>query len=129
MLNNRLIIVIALVLPLAVIGGLLVYNAVSNNGISIPPSETTVESNTGDDKTTIIVPDISGTSDNKNDESEDTTSPPSTNNKNEDDPDNHEPAIGEDNVNLDISDNETPVKDPNPSASADEVIYGTKGED
>ena len=39
-----------------------------------------------------------------------------------------EPPIGEDNVNLDVSVNTPPEKNPDPSASAGDVIYGEKGE-
>ena len=39
-----------------------------------------------------------------------------------------EPPIGEDNVDLDVSVNTPPEKNPDPSASAGDVIYGTKGE-
>ena len=39
-----------------------------------------------------------------------------------------EPPIGDDNINLDVSENLPPIKNPDPSASVDEVIYGTKGE-
>ena len=38
-----------------------------------------------------------------------------------------EPPIGDNNINLDVSENLPPIKNPDPSASADEVIYGTKG--
>ena len=39
-----------------------------------------------------------------------------------------EPPIGEDNVDLDVSVNTPPEKNPDPSASAGDVIYGEKGE-
>ena len=37
-----------------------------------------------------------------------------------------EPPIGDDNINLDVSESEPPVKNPDPSASVGDVIYGTK---
>lgn len=40
-----------------------------------------------------------------------------------------EPPIGKDNVDLDVSENTPPEKNPDPTASAGDVIYGTKGED
>lgn len=39
-----------------------------------------------------------------------------------------EPPIGEDNVDLDVSVNTPPEKNPDPTASAGDVIYGEKGE-
>ena len=39
-----------------------------------------------------------------------------------------EPPIGEDNVDLDVSENLPPEKEDDPSASAGDVIYGEKGE-
>ena len=39
-----------------------------------------------------------------------------------------EPPIGKDNVDLDVSENTPPEKNPDPTASASDVIYGTKGE-
>ena len=39
-----------------------------------------------------------------------------------------EPPIGEDNVDLDVSENTPPEKEEDPSASAGDVIYGEKGE-
>ena len=46
----------------------------------------------------------------------------------EDEIESDEPPIGEDNVNLDVSKNKPPEKEDDPSASAGDVIYGTKGE-
>lgn len=40
-----------------------------------------------------------------------------------------EPPVGKDNVDLDVSENLPPEKNPDPTASAGDVIYGTKGED
>ena len=37
-----------------------------------------------------------------------------------------EPPIGDDNINLDVSESEPHVKNPDPSASVGDVIYGTK---
>ena len=39
-----------------------------------------------------------------------------------------EPPIGEDNVDLDVSENTPPEKNPDPSASAGDVEYGEKGD-
>ena len=39
-----------------------------------------------------------------------------------------EPPIGEDNVDLDVSDNTPPEKNPDPSANAGDVEYSEKGE-
>lgn len=39
-----------------------------------------------------------------------------------------EPPIGDDNVDLDVSENTPPEKEEDPSASAGDVIYGEKGE-
>ena len=46
----------------------------------------------------------------------------------EDEIESDEPPIGEDNVDLDVSENKPPEKEDDPSASAGDVIYGTKGE-
>ena len=47
---------------------------------------------------------------------------------NNEDIESDEPPIGEDNVDLDVSVNTPPEKNPDPSASAGDVIYGEKGE-
>lgn len=39
-----------------------------------------------------------------------------------------EPPVGKDNVDLDVSENIPPEKNPDPTASAGDIIYGTKGE-
>ena len=48
---------------------------------------------------------------------------------NNDETESDEPPIGEDNVDLDVSENLPPEKEDDPSASAGDVIYGEKGED
>ena len=61
---------------------------------------------------------------------------PNTDDKDEDEEDSetkediegYEPPVGNNNLNLDIGESIPPVKNPDPSASVDEVIYGTKGE-
>ena len=47
---------------------------------------------------------------------------------NNEDIESDEPPIGEDNVDLDVSENTPPEKNPDPSASAGDVEYGEKGE-
>ena len=42
---------------------------------------------------------------------------------------NNEPTIGDNNLNLDINENLPPVKNPDPSATVGDVIYGTKGDE
>ena len=49
-------------------------------------------------------------------------------NANDEELESDEPPIGDDNVDLDVSDNLPPEKEEDPSASAGDVIYGTKGE-
>ena len=47
---------------------------------------------------------------------------------NDEETESDEPPIGEDNVDLDVSENLPPEKEEDPSASAGDVIYGEKGE-
>ena len=55
---------------------------------------------------------------------------PSDENKdNNEEVESDEPPISDDNVDLDVSENTPPEKEEDPSASAGDVIYGTKGED
>ena len=67
----------------------------------------------------IIKPDTPNTDDKDEDEEESET---------KEDTEGYEPPIGDNNLNLDIGESIPPVKNPDPSASVDEVIYGTKGE-
>ena len=67
----------------------------------------------------IIKPDTPNTDDKDDDEEESET---------KEDTEGYEPPIGDNNLNLDIGESIPPVKNPDPSASVDEVIYGTKGE-
>lgn len=47
---------------------------------------------------------------------------------NDEEAESDEPPIGEDNVDLDVSENAPPEKEEDPSASVGDVIYGEKGE-
>lgn len=67
----------------------------------------------------IIKPDTPNTDDKDEDEEDSET---------KEDIEGYEPPVGNNNLNLDIGESIPPVKNPDPSASVDEVIYGTKGE-
>lgn len=121
MFDNRIFIVIALLLCLLVVGGFLIYLAISDISVTDDPIDTAETAETIVNDTNPVIPDVS------TDKTE--TPPPSTANTDTNGDENQELYIGDDNIDLDISDNETPVKNPYPSASADEIIYGTKGDE
>ncbi len=123
MLNNRLVLIIGLLVPIIVIGGITLYNVLSNdNVVDTPPDVTDTPTNDTD----AVIPDVTTDSSTENTESTDETDPPKTDTTEESE--NLEPPIDEDNIHLDVTGDVIPPKDPNPSASADDIIYGTKGE-